>query len=88
MALGLSKLFLRSISQNVNDNATGISLWTLQDVEAAQLKQKLALEAATAALAGTTGKDGDDDNMDIDDDAYGDGGITDTMLSNVPISVA
>ncbi|KAF8517532.1 hypothetical protein BU17DRAFT_49728 [Hysterangium stoloniferum] len=42
MAIVLSKLFMRTISQNPNENQTGISLWTLQDVERAQLRQKEA----------------------------------------------
>lgn len=44
MALTLSKLFMRTISQNPNENSTGVSLWSLEDVEKAQAKQK-ALEA-------------------------------------------
>lgn len=40
MALVLSKLFMRQISQNPNENQTGISLWTLEDVVKAQLKAK------------------------------------------------
>ena len=40
MALVLSKLFMRQISQNPNENQTGISLWTLEDVLRAQLKAK------------------------------------------------
>ncbi|KAJ7889901.1 hypothetical protein B0H14DRAFT_3105442 [Mycena olivaceomarginata] len=51
MALTLSKLFMRGISQNPEENQTGISLWTpsLVDVLKAQAKQKaLALEAKEA----------------------------------------
>lgn len=44
MALTLSKLFMRTISQNPNENSTGVSLWSLEDIEKAQAKQK-ALEA-------------------------------------------
>jgi DNA excision repair protein ERCC-2 len=40
MALVLSKLFMRQISQNANEDETGISLWTLEDVLKAQLKGK------------------------------------------------
>ncbi|KAG1853728.1 hypothetical protein DFJ58DRAFT_906290 [Suillus subalutaceus] len=40
MALTLSKLFMRTISQNPNENQTGVSLWTLEDIEKAQAKQK------------------------------------------------
>ncbi|KAG6818119.1 hypothetical protein H0H87_000024 [Tephrocybe sp. NHM501043] len=65
MALTLSKLFMRSISQNPNENQTGISLWTLEDVQKAQAKQKAFAQAQK-------------DNEDEDD--YGDGGIDDQML--------
>jgi len=44
MALTLSKLFMRTISQNPDENSTGVSLWSLEDIEKAQAKQK-ALEA-------------------------------------------
>jgi DNA excision repair protein ERCC-2 len=40
MAVTLSKLFLRTISQNPHENMTGVSLWTLEDVKKAQAKQK------------------------------------------------
>jgi len=40
MAIVLSKLFMRTISQNPNENQTGISLWTLQDVEKAQRREQ------------------------------------------------
>ncbi|KZV93386.1 DNA repair helicase [Exidia glandulosa HHB12029] len=48
MAIVLSKLFMRSISQNVNENQTGISLWTLEDVQKAQEKQKAMIAEAEA----------------------------------------
>lgn len=66
MAITLSKLFMRTISQNPNENQTGISLWTLDDIEKAQAKQKeLALETERQH-----GGDGE----------YGDGGISDNAL--------
>jgi len=43
MAITLSKLFMRTISQNPHENQTGVSLWTLEDIEKAQAKQR-ALE--------------------------------------------
>lgn len=43
MAIVLSKKFMRSISQNANENQTGISLWTLEDIAKAQEKQKEAM---------------------------------------------
>ncbi|PPQ71972.1 hypothetical protein CVT24_008189 [Panaeolus cyanescens] len=69
MALTLSKLFMRTISQNPDENQTGISLWTLQDIEKAQAKQReLALE---------NGK------HNKEDDDYGDGGISDSALMDL-----
>lgn len=69
MALTLSKLFMRTISQNPNENQTGVSLWTLEDVEKAQEKQRaLALQAEQEAGS---------------DDEFGDGGLSDTALLDV-----
>ncbi|KAJ2931409.1 hypothetical protein H1R20_g5767, partial [Candolleomyces eurysporus] len=73
MALTLSKLFMRTISQNPNENQTGVSLWTLEDIEKAQAKQKaLALEAEQRAGS---------------DDEYGDGGISDNALMDFELDV-
>ncbi|KAJ8584284.1 DNA repair helicase [Rhizopogon salebrosus TDB-379] len=65
MALTLSKLFMRTISQNPNENQTGISLWTLEDIEKAQAKQK------EQALLMEQQQQQGDDRDDMDDD-YGD----------------
>lgn len=74
MALTLSKLFMRTISQNPNENQTGVSLWTLEDVEKAQAKQKeLALQA--------------EQNAGSDDDEYGDGGLSDNALMDFDLDV-
>lgn len=74
MAITLSKLFMRTISQNPNENQTGVSLWTLEDVEKAQAKQKeMALEAEAERQ-----RDGDD---------YGDGGISDTALMDFDLDI-
>lgn len=76
MALTLSKLFMRTISQNPNENQTGISLWTLEDIEKAQAKQKaLALEAEAEAAEAKS------------DDEYGDGGVSDTALMDLDLDV-
>jgi DNA excision repair protein ERCC-2 len=73
MALTLSKLFMRTISQNPNENQTGVSLWALEDIEKAQAKQKaLALEAEQRAGS---------------DDEYGDGGISDNALMDFELDV-
>ncbi|TFK76448.1 DNA repair helicase [Pluteus cervinus] len=76
MAITLSKLFMRSISQNPNENQTGISLWTLEDIEKAQ-----AIQRAQAADHERQ------DNEDMEDDDYGDGGIDDGMLVDAVLSV-
>ena len=76
MAITLSKLFMRSISQNPNENQTGISLWTLEDIEKAQATQKA--QAADHERQ---------DNEDMDDDEYGDGGIDDSMLREIDLDV-
>jgi DNA excision repair protein ERCC-2 len=71
MALTLSKLFMRTISQNPNENQTGISLWTLEDVKKAQAKQK-------AMVLDMEGQ-GEED--------YGDGGISDHALMDFDLDV-
>lgn len=76
MALTLSKLFMRTISQNPNENQTGISLWTLDDILKHQAKQKeLALEERQR-----------DEPMD-EDDEYGDGGLDDSMLAQIDLDI-
>ncbi|KAF7322968.1 Helicase ATP-binding domain-containing protein [Mycena chlorophos] len=73
MALTLSKLFMRGISQNPEENQTGVSLWTLDDVLQAQAKQKaLAAEAQQQ-------------QQEAEEDEYGHGGITDEMLVDLDI---
>lgn len=70
MAIVLSKLFMRTISQNPNENQTGISLWTLQDVEQAQQRQK-EMEIDQPMR----GPDGEDQ--------YDDGGLDDRILGEI-----
>lgn len=77
MALVLSKLFMRSISQNPNENQTGVSLWTIEDIEKAQAKQK-ALALAPNVL---------DDVPMHDDDGYGDGGLSDHLLVEMDLDI-
>ncbi|KAH7930768.1 DNA repair helicase [Leucogyrophana mollusca] len=79
MALTLSKLFMRTISQNPNENQTGVSLWTLEDIEKAQAKQK------EQALLSEHQQQEDRDEMD-EDEEYGDGGIDDSMLVDLELS--
>lgn len=82
MALTLSKLFMRTISQSVGENLTGVSLWTKEDVEKAQAVQRQAeaeavAEAERLRLEREAAGDGD---MVDDEDEYGDGGFSDRML--------
>lgn len=65
---------MRTISQNPNENQTGVSLWTLEDIEKAQAKQK-----EQAVLQEQQGADG------MDNDEYGDGGIDDGMLMDLDL---
>ncbi|TRM69470.1 hypothetical protein BD626DRAFT_474192 [Schizophyllum amplum] len=73
MALTLSKIFMRTISQNPNENQTGISLWTLEDVQKAQAKRKME-----SMMVEVEERD--------EDEEYGDGGITDRMMMEVDMS--
>ena len=76
MAIVLSKLFMRSISQTSHENQTGISLWTLEDIEKAQAKQKEAeLEMARQQ------------DVPMDEDEYGDGGIDDQLLGDIDLDL-
>lgn len=76
MAITMSKLFMRKISQNPNENQTGISLWTLQDVLKAQEKQKeQALEAEKQR------------QEDMDEDEFDDGGLSDAALADIDLDL-
>jgi DNA excision repair protein ERCC-2 len=78
MAIVLSKLFMRSISQTSHENQTGISLWTVEDIEKAQAKQKEAeLELARLQNQGVA----------MDEDEYGDGGIDDQLLEDIDLDL-
>lgn len=76
MSVGLAKLFMRTISQNPNENQTGISLWTLQDVENAQ---KLRKEREVQAKK--------DRAEQLQEEEYDDGGFDDEMLANIDLDV-
>lgn len=84
MAIVLSKLFMRQISQMHPEDQTGISLWTLADIEKAQAKQReLDLELERAAA--TYHDDPSSNIMDIDE--FGDGGLSDRMLEDIDLDV-
>lgn len=70
MAAVLSKLFMRTISQNPHENETGVSLWTLEDVERAELKRK---------EGDVQMRDGDDEEQ------FDDGGLEDNVLMDLDL---
>lgn len=81
MAIGLAKLFMRTICQNPKQDQTGISLWTLEDIQKAQEKQReLNLEAAEKQRRREGGGE-----MDGDEYQYGDGWISDTAIADVDL---
>ena len=91
MALTLSKQFMRMISQNPNENQTGISLWTLADIEKAQAKQREQLALALAQETAARRPDGHgmavDEDEEDEEDYYGDGGIDDEVLGAIDLDV-
>jgi len=88
MALTLSKLFMRTISQNAGENLTGVSLWTVEDVEKAQAAQRQAEAEQSTAVAGqaqlSQGRAGE--LMD-EDDYFEDGGFSDRVLGEVDLDI-
>lgn len=52
MAISLAKKFIRQISQPFDHTQTGISLWTLEDIEERQRKDREEAERAIASLPG------------------------------------
>ncbi|KAH9079405.1 DNA repair helicase [Lactarius deliciosus] len=91
MALTLSKLFMRTISQPIGENSTGISLWTVEDVEKAQAAQRQAEAEQTAAAAARQSRAsqglGLGEPMDEDDDEYDAGGLSERVLGEVNLDI-
>lgn len=68
---------MRTISQNPNEDQTGVSLWTVDDILKAQAKQKeMALEMEREQA----------ERME-EDDPYGDGGIDDDALDDLDLDI-
>jgi DNA excision repair protein ERCC-2 len=88
MALTLSKLFMRTISQNAGENSTGVSLWTVEDVEKAQAAQRQAEAEQRAALGQSQpGKGRELEEPMDEDDYYEDGGFSDRVLGEVDLDI-
>ena len=82
---------MRTISQNAGENLTGVSLWTVEDVEKAQAAQRQAEAEQTAAVVAkqsrTTRVLGLGEPMDEDDDEYDGGGISERVLAEVDLDI-
>ncbi|KAI9466206.1 DNA repair helicase [Lactarius psammicola] len=91
MALTLSKLFMRTISQSAGENSTGVSLWTVEDVEKAQAAQRQAEAEQTAAVVARQSRAsqglGLGEPMDEDDDEYDAGGFSERVLGEVDLAI-
>jgi DNA excision repair protein ERCC-2 len=74
MALVQSKLFMRTISQSHDTEQTGVSLWTKEDVEAHQAKQRAMGPAADVEMNDEAGEA----------DEY-EGGLPDDVLATVEL---
>ncbi len=83
---------MRTISQNAGENSTGISLWTVEDVEKAQAAQRQAEAEQRAAVALGQSQLGQgqgrepEEPMD-EDDYYEDGGLPDRVLGEVDLDI-
>lgn len=91
MAISLSKKFIRQISQPFDHSQTGISLWTLDDIEARQRKEREEASKAIDELR-TSGLDLSDSRVGEEGDAAMDammqdvemmGGIDDADLAGL-----
>jgi len=86
MALTLSKLFMRTISQNAGENSTGVSLWTVEDVEKAQAAQRQA-EAEKGGITLEPSQGGEPGEPMDEDDVYEEGGFSDRVLGEVDLDI-
>jgi len=87
MALTLSKLFMRTISQNAGENLTGVSLWTVEDVEKAQAAQRQAEAEQSGAVALQPSQGREPGEPMDEDDYYEDVGLSDRVLGEVNLDI-
>ena len=81
---------MRTISQNAGENLTGVSLWTVEDVEKAQAVQRQAEAEQRAAVALGHSQPGQGKEMEEpmdEDDYYEDGGFSDRVLGEVDLDI-
>jgi len=85
MAIVLAKLFIRSISQPFDHTQTGISLWTLEDIEAKVAKDEEETRRLIESTGGELKKD-EGDAMVVDDNEYDDMGVDEDALVAMDLS--
>ena len=80
---------MRTISQNAGENLTGVSLWTVEDVEKAQAAQRQAEAEQRAAVALGQSQLGQGGELEepMDEDDYYDGGFSDRVLGEVDLDI-
>ncbi|WVQ73727.1 hypothetical protein IAR50_003307 [Cryptococcus sp. DSM 104548] len=90
VAISLAKKFIRQISQPFDHTQTGISLWTLEDIEARQRQEAEELDRAARVLDGAVAKNtvgdavGEDDGGDVPmAEEFGD--IDDAQLAGMDV---
>ena len=95
MATVLAKLFIRSISQPFDHTQTGISLWTIEDIENRQRKEKEEEARFMIEMDGIATKakkqEGEDQPMfdrEEEEDDYALMGIDDADLMDVPMELS
>lgn len=85
MAVVLAKKFIRQISQPFDHTQTGISLWTLEDIEERQRRDAEETEKAGAEIDAAFGPQTNGtariDDADVDMDRHFD--IDDAVLASV-----
>jgi DNA excision repair protein ERCC-2 len=85
MAIVLAKLFIRSISQPFDHTQTGISLWTIEDIEAKVAKEEAETRRLVEATGGEPKKD-EREAMVVDEDQYDDMGVDEDALVAMDLS--
>lgn len=94
MATVLAKLFIRSISQPFDHTQTGISLWTIEDIENRQRKEKEEEARFMLEMDGMADKPKKQDDEDQpmfggeEEDDYALMGIDDADLMDVPMELS
>ena len=81
MAISLAKKFIRQISQPFDHTQTGISLWTLDDIEDKQRKDREEAERAIDIIASGPAPLA----VQPEDVEMGYGGVDDELLANISI---